>query len=38
MKKIISTIVLFFMCNIIIFAQKIEKEGPKGFDQERAHV
>jgi enterochelin esterase-like enzyme len=33
MKKIISIIALFFMCNIIVFAQKIEKEGPKGFDQ-----
>jgi len=33
MKIIISTIALFFMCNITVFAQKIEKEGPKGFDQ-----
>ncbi len=33
MKKIISTIALFFMCTILVFAQKIEKEGPKGFDQ-----
>ena len=38
MKKIISTIALFIICNITVFAQKIEKEGPKGFDQERAAI
>src|SRR6187402_504665 len=38
MKKIISTIALFFMCNILVFAQKIEKEGPKGFDQLRTGI
>ena len=38
MKKIISTIALFFICNSIVFAQKIEKEGPKGFDQEKAAI
>lgn len=38
MKKIISTIVLLLMCSSIVFAQKIEKEGPKGFDQLRAGV
>lgn len=38
MKKTISTIVLFFMCNITVFAQKIEKEGPKGFDQLRTGI
>jgi enterochelin esterase-like enzyme len=36
MKKVVSTIALFIMCNITVFAQKIEKEGPKGFDQESA--
>jgi len=38
MKKIFSTIALFFMCNITVFAQKIEKEGPKGFDQLRTGI
>jgi enterochelin esterase-like enzyme len=38
MKKTISTIILFFMCNITVFAQKIEKEGPKGFDQLRTGI
>ena len=38
MKKIIATATLFFMCNLIVVAQKIEKEGPKGFDQERAAI
>ena len=38
MKKIISTIALFFMCTILVFAQKIEKEGPKGFDQLRTGI
>ncbi len=33
MKKIITTAILIFMCNSIVVAQKIEKEGPKGFDQ-----
>ena len=33
MKKAVSTIALFIICNITVFAQKIEKEGPKGFDQ-----
>lgn len=33
MKKIITTAVMLFMCNLIVVAQKIEKEGPKGFDQ-----
>ncbi|TRX28858.1 esterase [Flavobacterium franklandianum] len=33
MKKIITTAILLFMCNSIVVAQKIEKEGPKGFDQ-----
>lgn len=33
MKKIIATASMFFMCNLIMLAQKIEKEGPKGFDQ-----
>jgi enterochelin esterase-like enzyme len=33
MKKAVSIIALFIMCNITVFAQKIEKEGPKGFDQ-----
>lgn len=26
------------MCNLVVFAQKIEKEGPKGFDQLRAGI
>jgi enterochelin esterase-like enzyme len=38
MKKTISTIALFIMCNIIVFAQKIEKEGPKGFDELRTGI
>lgn len=38
MKKIISAFALLFMCNITVFAQKIEKEGPKGFDQENASI
>ena len=33
MKKIIVTATMLFMCNLIVVAQKIEKEGPKGFDQ-----
>jgi len=33
MKKIITTAILLFMCNSIVVAQKIEKEGPKSFDQ-----
>lgn len=32
MKKIITTAILLFMCNSIVVAQKIEKEGPQGFD------
>ena len=38
MNKIISTIALFFMSTILVFAQKIEKEGPKGFDQLRTDI
>lgn len=38
MKKIIVTATMLFMCNLIVVAQKIEKEGPKGFDQERAAI
>ena len=38
MKKIITTASMLFMCNLIVVAQKIEKEGPKGFDQERAAI
>ncbi|WP_081810512.1 alpha/beta hydrolase [Flavobacterium daejeonense] len=38
MKKIITTVVMVLMCNLVIVAQKIEKEGPKGFDQERAAI
>ena len=38
MKKIITTAILFFMCNSIVVAQKIEKEGPKGFDQLRPAI
>ncbi|GEC71470.1 Enterochelin esterase [Flavobacterium flevense] len=33
MKKIIVTATMLFMCNLIVVAQKIEKEGPNGFDQ-----
>lgn len=33
MKKIIVTVTMLFMCNLIVVAQKIEKERPKGFDQ-----
>ena len=29
---------MLFMCNLVVFAQKIEKEGPKGFDQLRAGI
>lgn len=38
MKKIITTAILLFMCNSIIVAQKIEMEGPKGFDQLRPAI
>lgn len=38
MKKIITTTVMVLMCNLVVVAQKIEKEGPKGFDQERAAI
>ncbi|MFL9831393.1 alpha/beta hydrolase-fold protein [Flavobacterium sp. ST-87] len=38
MKKIIATASMLFMCNLIVVAQKIEKEGPKGFDQERTAI
>lgn len=38
MKKIIVTATMLFMCNLIIVAQKIEKEGPKGFDQLRTAI
>ena len=37
MKKIITTAVFLFMCNFIV-AQKIEKEGPKGFDQLKPEI
>lgn len=33
MKKIITTAIFLFICNSIVVAQKIEKEGPKSFDQ-----
>lgn len=38
MKKIISIIVLFFLCSSVASAQKIEKEAPKGFDQVRPSI
>lgn len=38
MIKIIATATMLFMCNLMVVAQKIEKEGPKGFDQERAAI
>lgn len=38
MIKIIATATMLFMCNLMVVAQKIEKEGPKGFDQERATI
>lgn len=38
MRKIIATATMLLMCNLIVVAQKIEKEGPKGFDQERAAI
>ncbi|TDD99497.1 alpha/beta hydrolase [Flavobacterium cellulosilyticum] len=38
MKKIISTVAFLFICSSTVFAQKIEKEGPKGFDLERATI
>ncbi|MBD0724435.1 hypothetical protein B6A10_04515 [Flavobacterium sp. L1I52] len=38
MRKVIATASMLFMCNLIVVAQKIEKEGPKGFDQERAAI
>lgn len=38
MKKIITTAILLFMCNSIVVAQKIEMEGPKGFDQLRPAI
>lgn len=37
MKKIITTAVFLFMCNFIV-AQKIKKEGPKGFDQLKPEI
>jgi enterochelin esterase-like enzyme len=38
MKKIITTSLILFMCNLVVFAQKIEKEGPKGFDKLRTGI
>lgn len=38
MKKIITTAILLFMCNSIVVAQKIDMEGPKGFDQLRPAI
>ena len=38
MKKIIATASMLFMCNLMLIAQKIEKEGPKGFDQLRPTI
>ncbi|MFA9193497.1 alpha/beta hydrolase-fold protein [Flavobacterium sp. FBOR7N2.3] len=38
MKKFIVTATMLFMCNLIVVAQKIEKEGPKGFDQLRPTI
>ena len=38
MKKIITTASMLFMCNLMLIAQKIEKEGPKGFDQLRPTI
>ena len=37
MKKIITSAVLLFMCNLVA-AQQIEKEGPKGFDQLKPEI
>ncbi|TDD99496.1 alpha/beta hydrolase-fold protein [Flavobacterium cellulosilyticum] len=38
MKKIILIILLIVSCNISTFAQKIENEAPKGFDQLRTGI
>ena len=38
MKKIITAAILLLMFNSIVVAQKIEKEGPKGFDQLRPAI
>jgi len=38
MRKIITTAILLLICNFIVVAQKIEKEGPKGFDQLRPAI
>lgn len=37
MKKTIATVAILFLSNLII-AQKIEKEGPKGFDQIKPEI
>ncbi|MEA5260117.1 alpha/beta hydrolase-fold protein [Arcicella aquatica] len=38
MKKTIVSFSIFFLMNLMVYAQKIEKEGPKGFDQVRTGI
>lgn len=38
MKKTIVSFSIFFLVNLMVYAQKIEKEGPKGFDQVKTGI
>ncbi|MET3127720.1 enterochelin esterase-like enzyme [Arcicella rosea] len=38
MKKTIVSFSIFFLINLMVYAQKIEKEGPKGFDQVKTGI
>lgn len=38
MKKAIVSFSVYFLVNLMVYAQKIEKEGPNGFDQIRADI
>jgi len=38
MKKTIVCFSILFLMNLMVYAQKIEKEGPKGFDQVRTGI
>lgn len=38
MKKITICFSIFFLMNLMVYAQKIEKEAPKGFDQVRTGI
>ncbi len=38
MKKVIVSFSIFFLMNLMVYGQKIEKEAPKGFDQVRMGI